>query len=619
MNIVHIVRQFHPAVGGFEDVVKQLASAQVSAGHRVRIVTLNRLFKGGTETLPAREVIDDVEVIRIPYFGSTRYPIAFSVLRFIRDVDVVHVHAIDFFFDYLAWTKLFHRKRLVVSTHGGFFHTPFAARLKRLYFRTVTRMSLAWYNAVVVVSVNDQALFETIRKHGIVCIENGVDTSKYRDAASQSPVKTFIALGRLASNKRLDQLLSFFAAVHNRDPQWKLTIAGRPWDVDAAHLKKCAEALGVEDAVEIIQAPSEAVIRDLMARSSVIASASEYEGFGLSAVEGMSAGLFPLLSDIPPFRRLISRSGVGINVDFSDPDAAANKWIKTWQTIEADYRRSRQKSIDAASEYDWKLVSKSYARVYEDICGTKTRNILGVPVSVNTASQVAELLDARFERGEHSIVAFANANLLNIASRDAQFRTALQKFVVFNDGIGVDIASIVLYGSAFPQDLNGTDFTPYYLQNTRQRYRIFLLGSRPGIPERAREYLVKNFPKHSVVGCHHGYFAKEETAKIVGMIKKARADIVLVGMGNPQQELWLEDNLGATGCRLAFGVGALFDFITGNVRRAPVWIRSARIEWLHRLILEPRRLWRRYLVGNFLFICRVFGQRISGAGAPLDQ
>lgn len=619
MNIVHIVRQFHPAVGGFEDVVKQLALAQAAAGHTVRVVTLNRLFKGSAETLPAREVIDGIEVIRIPYFGSTRYPIAFSVIKFIRDADIVHVHAIDFFFDYLAWTKLFHRKRLVVSTHGGFFHTPFAARLKRLYFRTVTRMSLAWYNATVVVSVNDQALFETIRKSGIVCIENGIDTSKYRDAASQYPTKSILALGRLASNKRLDRLLAFFAALRSKDPQWKLTIAGRPWDVEAAHLISRAETLKLGDAVDIVQAPSETDIRDLMAGSSVIASASEYEGFGLSAVEGMSAGLFPLLSDIAPFRRLVARSGIGINADFSDPEAAADKWISTWQKIEADYGRYRQKSIKAASEYDWKPVSKAYAKVYEDICGTRTRNILGVPISVNTASQVADLLDARFERGEHAIVAFANANLLNIASRDSHFRTALQKFVVFNDGIGVDIASIVLYGSAFPENLNGTDFTPYYLQNTRQRYRIFLLGSQPGIPERASDYFVKHFRKHSVVGYHHGFFAKEETANIVGMIKKSRADIVLVGMGNPQQELWLEDNLGATGCRLAFGVGALFDFITGNVPRAPLWIRSARIEWLHRLVMEPKRLWRRYLVGNFLFLCRVFGQRISGVGVAVDQ
>ena len=160
MNIMHVVRQFHPAVGGLESVVQELALAQVAAGHRVRVITLNRLFKAmQAGVLPARDVIGGVEVIRVPFFGSPRYPIAPSAIKFIHDADIVHVHAIDFFFDYLAWSKPLHRKKLVISTHGGFFHTPYAARFKWLYFLTITRMSLAWYNGVAAVSVSDHELF----------------------------------------------------------------------------------------------------------------------------------------------------------------------------------------------------------------------------------------------------------------------------------------------------------------------------------------------------------------------------------------------------------------------------------------------------------------------------
>ena len=186
--------------------------------------------------LPRRDMIDGAEVVRVPFFGSPRYPLAPSAIKFIRDADIVHVHAIDFFFDYLAWTKPLHRKKLVVSTHGGFFHTPYAARFKRLYFSTITRLSLAWYDGVVAVSVADRELFGRIRKHGIVCIENGVNVSKYANASSAVPMKGVLALGRLSSNKRLDRLISFVAALRRRDPQWKLTIAGRPWDVDVDHL-----------------------------------------------------------------------------------------------------------------------------------------------------------------------------------------------------------------------------------------------------------------------------------------------------------------------------------------------------------------------------------------------
>src|ERR1700683_127967 len=178
MNIVHVVRQFHPALGGIESVVQELASAQVTVGHRVRIITLNRLFKEmRDDVLPACDVMDGAEVIRVPFFGSSRYPLAPSAIKFIRDADIVHVHAIDFFFDYLAWTKPLHRRKLVVSTHGGFFHTPYAARLKQLYFLIITRMSLAWYDGVGAVTPADEKLFGRIRKRDIVCIENGVNVS----------------------------------------------------------------------------------------------------------------------------------------------------------------------------------------------------------------------------------------------------------------------------------------------------------------------------------------------------------------------------------------------------------------------------------------------------------
>lgn len=619
MRIVHVVRQFHPGVGGIESVVLELASAQRAEGHDVRVVTLDRLFNAPQgRKLPGRDSVAGIEVVRIPFFGSSRYPIAPSVLGHLGGADVVHVHAIDFFCDFLAWTRPLHRKRLVISTHGGFFHTQFAARLKRFYFNTVTRLSLAWCDAVAAVSAADRELFGRIRKRGIVCIENGVNVSRYADASSAVPARTILTLGRLANNKRLDRLICFLAALRRRDPQWKLVIVGRRWDVEETALKTLAEAQHVGDAVEIVGGSNEHTIRRLMGRSSVIASASEYEGFGLAAVEGLSAGLFPLLSDIPPFRRLVTGAGVGMLVDFSDAETAAERFAAKWREVEADYSRYRARSVQAASAYDWRQVSAAYAELYEQVCGAKrrtikTRTILGVPICVGTRSQTVELLDGRFERGESAVVAFANAHLLNIASRAEQFRRILQKVIVVNDGIGVDIASLFLFGSTFPNNLNGTDFTPHYLANTRHRYRIFLLGSRPGVAEKAARYLSRHCPRHRIVGCHHGYFSEEGSAGIVNMVKSSGADVILVAMGNPLQERWLADNLAATGCRLGFAVGALFDFVTGHSRRAPRWVQAARLEWAHRLLHEPRRLWRRYLLGNPLFLLRVFGQWLSGA------
>jgi alpha-1,3-mannosyltransferase len=614
MNIVHVVRQFHPALGGIESVVRELATVQVAGGHRVRVVTLNRVFKATQDqVLPARGIVDGAEVIRLPFFGSTRYPLAPSVIKFVKDADVVHVHAIDFFFDYLAWTKFLHRRKLVISTHGGFFHTSYAARLKRLYFFTITRFSLALYDFVAAVSVADWELFARIRRRNIVCIENGVNVSKFLNASSATPVKAILALGRLSSNKRLDRLLSFLAALRRRDPQWTLIIAGRPWNVEVDDLMMLAKTHQIRDAVEIIVGPDDDKVRQLMGRCSVMASASEYEGFGVAAVEAMSAGLFPLVSDIPAFRRLVKRVDTGMLVDFSDVEVAADKFIGKWRDIESDYLRYRRRSTEAASEFDWRQVSQEYVQLYEYICGTKTRTILGVAISVGTAAETVKLLDDRFEHNSSTIVAFANSHLLNVASRDEDFRAILGDSIVLNDGVGTDIASRILFGSAFPENLNGTDFIPHYLQNTRHRYRIFLLGGRPGVAERVKRYFSGRYPQHQIVGCHHGYFGKEDAAEVNLIIQASRADVVLVAMGNPLQERWLAENLGSTGARLGFAVGALFDFASGNAHRAPAWMRSVRIEWVYRLIQEPGRLCVRYLVGNPLFVLRVLGQRVSGA------
>jgi alpha-1,3-mannosyltransferase len=607
MIIVHIVRQFHPSVGGLESVVGALAAAQRSAGHNVRIVTLNRLFNAKSKLAP-RQLVDGVEVIRVPFWGSSRYPLAFSAINFIRDADIVHVHAIDFFFDYLAWTKPFHRKKLIVSTHGGFFHTRYAARFKRLYFHTVTRLSVRRYDRVVAVSDADRELFGKIRKD-VVCIENGANVSCYKAASSATPNKAILALGRFASHKRLDRLISFVGALRRRDPRWTLTIAGRPWGVEYDDLIACAKRQQVRDAIQIVVAPDDRALRGLMAGCSVIASASEHEGFGLSAVEGMAAGLFPLLNDIPAFRQLLAGAKVGMLIDFSQPEAAAHAFIEKWAAIEADYRYYRRQSIEAASAYDWPRVCKSYLAEYDQICGVTMRTMLGVPISVNTDLPTMDLLDSRFEHGEQTVVAFANAHTLNVACQDEDFRTALCKSLVLNDGVGVDIASLLLFGKPFPQNLNGTDFVPFYLARTRHRFRIFLLGGHPGIAERASAHFTRQYRQHQIAGWQHGYFGGEDEAKIVAAIQRAKADVVLVALGNPRQELWLTRNLGATGARLGFAVGGLFDFVAEKSHRAPKWIRSARLEWAFRLLQEPVRLSRRYLVGNPLFVLRIMGQR----------
>ena len=242
------------------------------------------------------------------------------------------------------------------------------------------------------------------------------------------------------------------------------------------------------------------------------------------------------------------------------------------------------------------------------------RTILGVPIQAMESPHAVDLLDQKFSTGTNTIVAFANAHTLNVASVNSQYRAVLQGAIVLNDGIGVDLASRILYRAPFPANLNGTDFNPFYLRHTKHVYRIYFLGARPGIAEQAAQKILALAPQHHCAGYRDGYFSRDQEADVVAKIAESKADIILVAMGNPQQELWLARHLPATGCRLGFGVGALFDFAAGEYKRAPQWVQGARMEWAYRLMQEPSRLWQRYMVESPIFLSKVFASTLAREG-----
>lgn len=241
------------------------------------------------------------------------------------------------------------------------------------------------------------------------------------------------------------------------------------------------------------------------------------------------------------------------------------------------------------------------------------RTVFSVAIEVFRCAEAIEFLSGRLASRSPTRLAFANANLLNMAYGDAELNRLLKNFVILNDGAGVNLASRVLYGSPFPENLNGTDFCPAFLETCPVSLRIYLLGGTPSIISRAAEVVARRWPRHTVVGAHHGYFSAAEFVPIKKSIAGACPDIVLVAMGNGLQEKIVEA-LVPSCAPCACGVGAWFDFLAGKVSRAPRLLRAGRVEWIYRLFLEPRRLWRRYLVGNPVFLWRVIRQRFGGAG-----
>lgn len=204
----------------------------------------------------------------------------------------------------------------------------------------------------------------------------------------------------------------------------------------------------------------------------------------------------------------------------------------------------------------------------------------------------ARVIDA-CAQGEKLQVFFANTNFV-VECRPLRPRLRQPSVCIVNDGIGMDLAALLIHRRRFAENLNGTDFIPYLCRRSPRPLRFFLLGGRPGVAETAARQLVATLGQQ-VVGTCDGYAEYAASGEdLIRRINESHADIVLVAFGNPKQEAWILEHCGAVDAPVMFGVGALLDFLSGNAKRAPAWVRTVHLEWLFRLSREPRRLLKRY-------------------------
>jgi len=233
--------------------------------------------------------------------------------------------------------------------------------------------------------------------------------------------------------------------------------------------------------------------------------------------------------------------------------------------------------------------------------------VLGVPFTLCGLGDAVERIRDMLMSGMLHQVVLANAHTLNLAVDDPAYRRVLAEAdLVLRDGVGVELAAR-LAGVEAGHNFVGTDFVPELLRRLGPRdVRVFLFGGEPGVAEGAAEVLRTRGAHVNVVGTAPGY---GDVARVTRQIRAARPDLLLVALGNPMQECWIEEHREELGVPVSIGVGALFDYLAGRVRRAPQWVLRLRAEWLFRLVVEPRRLWRRYVMGNPRFVWRVLRSR----------
>ncbi len=244
----------------------------------------------------------------------------------------------------------------------------------------------------------------------------------------------------------------------------------------------------------------------------------------------------------------------------------------------------------------------------------RVANVLGVRVDAITDQALNDRIAGVIEGGEHTYFAYVNIHAVNLTRNDEAFRQFLNAApVVYCDGEGVRLGARIL-GVRLPPRIVLT----YWIWDLcamceRQGYSVYLLGGKEEIVLKAANNLRQRFPGLRIVGTQHGYFAKsgEESDRVVELINNARPNLLFVCFGMPLQEHWVRQNFARLNVNMILFGGSTIDYAAGVKRVAPFWMRAAGLEWLFRLLQEPRRLWRRYLLGNPAFLARVILQRIQ--------
>jgi len=227
-------------------------------------------------------------------------------------------------------------------------------------------------------------------------------------------------------------------------------------------------------------------------------------------------------------------------------------------------------------------------------------------------AQILKNFIITMETKSKKTVSFINADCLNKTVVDPNYKKTLQQSdYILPDGSGINMACNII-NNPLRENLNGTDLFPSICSLAQQhRYSIYLLGAKKGVAEKVKEELLLKYSSLNIVGYHDGYTPYKDMQTLIEDINNSKANILLVALGAPMQEIFIQKYKNKINVNLLLGVGGLFDFYSNRIKRAPLFLRELGFEWVYRMMQEPRRMWRRYILGNPLFLYRVYQYKNS--------
>ncbi len=427
------------------------------------------------------------------------------------------------------------------------------------------------------------------------------------------PEKFILSVNSLEPRKNIPNLLKAFKLLKesNSSFQHKLVLVGRKaWGKDLIFSE--INRLNLEGEVISTGYLEPGYLPAVYHLADVFIYPSLYEGFGLPPLEAMASGIPVIASDIPPLKEILGDAAFFI--DPYDPKNIAEGLRNVLENMQLRGYLIK-KGFNKSKGYSWQEVAKKTIKVYE-LIATPDKRISLLKTNINNISFDDALgqIKILIEKNENKFIVTPNVDHLVRLDKDQELQGIYNNAsLVLPDGVPILWASKFL-GTPLKEKISGSDLFPRLCKIAAEKgYKLFFLGGREGAAEKAAEVLRVKHPSLQIVGIDSPPFGFEndsrENDKIIQMIKDARPDILFVGLGSPKQEKWIYKHKDKYQVPISIGIGVSFEFVSGMVKRSPVWMQKVGLEWFWRVLMEPKRLWKRYLINDMHFFVLVLRQK----------
>lgn len=636
MKIAMIGQKGIPSrAGGVEIHVEELAAGLVESGAQVDVYCRKYYCKNRVKKHRGINLIY-IPTISTKHLDAIIYTFFATVLALTKGYDVYHYHACGP--SSLCWIPKLFGKKVVCTTHGMDWKRAKWGALGQDYLKFGEKMIGKHANEIIVLNDPMKEYFGETYQRQTNVIPNGVGEPKLLEASlikekwGLEKGNYILYLGRLVPEKGIHYLIE---AYQNLDTDKKLVIAG-----GSSHSDDYVEQLAAmsidNDNIIMTGFVSGQTLEELYSNAFLYVLPSDVEGLPISLLEAMSYKRCCLVSDIKENTTTGKENVYSFKKgNVSDLQAVLEHLVaKTYEEIEKIGNNAGEYVLET---YSWKDVVNKTADVYKKLNKDKRKEailqkseahkkelkerldidlpmdicpILGVNILVTDMERTIAFVEKNIHKMSGEYVCVSNGHTTVMSHEEEAYRNIQNSAVMaFPDG---EPLSIVSRNRGFKEAkrVTGPDFMGemFIRGNEGNGLKHFFYGGSQDTLDTLQEVLKDKYPNLQIAGMYSPPFrplTEEEDQQVISMINDSNADIIWIGLGAPKQERWMYDHRGKLH-GLMFGVGAGFDYHAGKLKRASLWMQKMSLEWLVRLLQDPKRLWKRYLVTNVKFIWYVW-------------